>query len=818
MRFFRDGPSIPDKLLTARDEGRVVFYCGSGVSRACAKLPDFFELAQQVVKALGVPKNHSACLILQQVQNINELTGVSGLISMDHVFGLLERDFTSQDIESAVAQSLKPKNNADLTAHQILLDLATTPQGRVNLVTTNFDRLFEDCRKALKTFQPPHIPNPARHDQMDGIVHLHGIVDEAYRTAVGDRLILSRSDFGDAYLSAGWATEFVRTILDRFVVVFVGYMADDPPVQYLLEALNRKSSRFREAYAFQSGKSSATSANWQHKGVIAIPYADSNDHVALWNTLAAWAKRARNPAAWFDSTMALAQKDPSQLNPHERGQVVHMVKTLEGARKFASDDPPPPPEWLCVLDQQRRYAAPVCSGESAKNKPVIDPFDLFGLDSDIAPARPKSVDQFEKREIPVGTWDGLAAMPLDRVNLKDESHAVVRGPWSVQVPSLPPRLAAIGRWIANVADQSTAVWWAAHQFGLHPDIQKQILWRLERQDKVGNSVILQAWNYLFEYWDYRKDLRDSDWYQLESVINKHGWDHVTIRRFATISRPYLKADASWVTSSLPPDAQSDTTLRDLMTLDVDYRKLSDVPAFPDDLLPYAVCELRKNLEHAQVLESELGGYGLIDISPIIPDDKQQGNTYGRKRGLSGMVISFSSLFERLTTIDITAAKHEFDTWPSSDDTIFSRLRIWACHSSNLVSTKSFGRIIASLSDNAFWCRRHQRDLLLVLAKRWGDLPVSTRKAIEDRILQGRVRWKYEDNDVYEDHKAWESLNRFHWLETNDCELVLDLKSETTRLRKIAREWKPEYAVSAADSMEGCAGWVRTITDDSLLEL
>jgi hypothetical protein len=34
LRFLAEGPSIPDELLVARDEGRVVFFCGAGVSRA----------------------------------------------------------------------------------------------------------------------------------------------------------------------------------------------------------------------------------------------------------------------------------------------------------------------------------------------------------------------------------------------------------------------------------------------------------------------------------------------------------------------------------------------------------------------------------------------------------------------------------------------------------------------------------------------------------------------------------------------------------------------------------------------------------------
>ena len=64
MRFLKDGPSIPDDLLIARDEGRVVFFCGAGVSKARAGLSDFFGLAEEVIRRFGVPSDNAASLIL----------------------------------------------------------------------------------------------------------------------------------------------------------------------------------------------------------------------------------------------------------------------------------------------------------------------------------------------------------------------------------------------------------------------------------------------------------------------------------------------------------------------------------------------------------------------------------------------------------------------------------------------------------------------------------------------------------------------------------------------------------------------------------
>ena len=334
MRFFQDGPSIPDGLLIARDEGRVVFFCGAGVSRARAGLSDFFGLADDVIRRLGVPTDSPACKILNEARDINGRTGVSGLISADRIFGLLERDFLARDIESAVAKALQPPPAVDLAAHRILLDLATTPEGKVRLVTTNFDRLFEDCNDALHVWQPPRLPDPSRSNDMDGIIHLHGRTTKDYSGSEGDGFVLSSSEFGRAYLSDGWATNFFREIVDRFVVVFVGYTADDPPVQYLLEALNKKAGQLDDVYAFQSGTSSEASARWHHKGVEAMAYVENDGHQTLWATLEAWAERAKAPEEWYRSVIDLARKGPEHLQPHERGQVAHIVSTLEGARMF----------------------------------------------------------------------------------------------------------------------------------------------------------------------------------------------------------------------------------------------------------------------------------------------------------------------------------------------------------------------------------------------------------------------------------------------------------------------------------------------------
>ena len=56
MQFTPNGPDIPDALLQAHEEGRVVFFCGAGISYS-ARLPGFAGLVDKLYSTLGVTPN-----------------------------------------------------------------------------------------------------------------------------------------------------------------------------------------------------------------------------------------------------------------------------------------------------------------------------------------------------------------------------------------------------------------------------------------------------------------------------------------------------------------------------------------------------------------------------------------------------------------------------------------------------------------------------------------------------------------------------------------------------------------------------------------
>lgn len=815
MRFLADGPSIPDELLLARDQGRVIFFCGAGVSRAFANLPDFFGLAEKVIEKLGVTPDSAAATLVREAQEIDRRVGISGVISADRVFGLLERDFLARDIEEAVASALKPPSNCNLRAHRTLLDLATTPQKSVLLVTTNFDRLFDDCRSGLKTWQPPKLPDPLRPNDINGVIYLHGKANPAYTGAEGDGFVLSSSEFGRAYLSDGWATSFVRGILNAYVVVFVGYTADDPPVQYLLEALRKANGKLENAYAFQAGDYSEAIGRWRHKGVEAIPYNDNNAHLALWNTLDEWAIRARDPDAWRSEVIDLAKKGPSELKPHERGQVAHLVSTYEGMKKFCAGEAPPSAEWLCVFDPDRRFAKPGRCGSFGKRAHYVDPFNLYGLDSDIPPSNVDPEDFYAKRETPVEAWNAFRLNRLDRAAIRDENLSSLNGSWASVSPRLVPRIDQLGLWIAQVCDQPAAPWWAAHQLSLHKNVREYIRWELGRSKRSIPPPIRQAWRSLFEAWERPKNEFDNDWYDLKEMIDKDGWSSATIRQLGRICCPYFSAEPDYWGGPKPP-ANADIEVERLLRRVVEYPEMHEKISIPDEWCADVSRTLRENLERALVLEREIGGYGLDHIGPIVPDEERDGDGHQLNYGLSGAVMEYSSIFSQLAEVDSRAARQEFYNWPTNEDTIFARLRIWAAGKKEIVSESDFKRVIEKLSNTAFWNSHHQRDLLVVLARRWAELNSAGRKSLERRLLTGPKRWKGERLAKFKERRAWSILNRVHWLANAGCTFSFDIEEVTIPLLSFAPNWKPESAARAAESLESRGGWVKTETNHDAL--
>lgn len=814
MRFLAHGPSIPDDLLIARDAGDVIFFCGAGVSRHRAGLPDFLKLGGDVINLLGAGEKSLARKLFQRIGEIGPMDGVGGLVATDRIFSLLEREFEQADVRKAVARAIRPLDDADLSAHRTLIDLSRGRDGTVRLVTTNFDLLFEKCVDGIARAGPPLLPNP-RSATFEGIIHLHGRVDADYNGPGDEEFIISSADFGRAYLSDGWATHFMQSLLARFQIVFVGYGADDPPVQYLLEALNLHAGNRSRLFAFQPGTNLDDAALWEHRGVRAIPFDNSQGFDPLWDSLAAWAERARDVDGWYANLLATAAAGPAALDPHVRGQIAHILSTREGARRASIAETPLPASWLLALDPRQRFDAPGLVDPYGESTERLDPYASLSLDFD-TPPRPGDGDEDAKRDraIPDGSWEAFNPMPHDQEEAQNTIAGEFCGHRASGTAPLSTRLNHVGIWFQRVAHQPVALWWAAGRGPLHPHIIDMInAWLRQDPDRWPDDI-RRGWRLLIASWSDRRTDADSGYFDLSHRVQHEGWSEARVRDYADLFRPRLKVERkfglrhplSWTDADRP---------NPLLSFDIDYPHPYELLTVPDEHLAYAVSRFRENLDLARSLEAEISGHDYVFLQTTRSDDGAEPVAYD-SFGITGPIALFQQLMDRLVQLDTPAARAEIARWPSGDRYIFGRLRIWAA-GAQVTSAVEAAEILLGFSDDIFWGAEHQRDLLYAMRDRWNDFSEADRARIEERLLTSSFPWTDSTRGGKERAEAYYRLDRLHWLREQGVAFSFDVDAVVAALKPIADGWTERSGQEAADSDAPTVRSIDTDADSAALE-
>ena len=357
-RFIASGPDIPERLLWAHEEGRVVFFCGAGISYP-AGLPDFKGLVDQLYAKLGT-----------QQDPIEEQAFLKS--QYDATLDLLERRYPGQRlaVRTALAEVLKPKwrKKGATTTHEALLQLATDRQGKVRLVTTNFDRIFQCLmtkrKPAIPGYAAPLLPIP-KPTRWHGVVHLHGLLPDLPDEISLNRLVLTSGDFGLAYLTERWAARFVSELFRYYTVCFVGYSLNDPVLRYMMDALavdEMLGETRPKAYAcgsVENGGQSQTMLEWEAKGVTPLLYdvpSGTQDHSGLHLTLKEWADTYRDGVRGKEMIVALHASTPpltSSRLDFAVGRVLWALTDGLAVKHFADLNPVPPLGWLEPLAQNQ---------------------------------------------------------------------------------------------------------------------------------------------------------------------------------------------------------------------------------------------------------------------------------------------------------------------------------------------------------------------------------------------------------------------------------------------------------------------------------
>lgn len=261
-----NGVRLPDEIRIALEEGRLVVFAGAGISvPPPSDLPLFNGLASQICGGKLVAPGRE-----------------------DRVLGKLARDGT--DVHAAAARILYNENTKPTQLHDEILRLFGTPE-RVRVVTTNFDDHFSAVgqkrfkKGQLREFFAPALP---LGDDFAGLVYLHG---SARLNPRG--LVLTDKDFGAAYLTRGWARDFLVPLFSKYTVLFVGYSHSDVTTTYLARGLNQ--SEIKPRWTLVSSEIQPDGReNWAHLEIAVAEYPvdpgnSLNPHTALTGFFAQWA-------------------------------------------------------------------------------------------------------------------------------------------------------------------------------------------------------------------------------------------------------------------------------------------------------------------------------------------------------------------------------------------------------------------------------------------------------------------------------------------------------------------------------------------------
>ena len=776
MQFITNGPDIPDALLQAHEEGRVVFFCGAGIS-CPAGLPGFDGLVKQIYRLNGTTPTEIERAALGRGQ-------------FDATLDLLERRLPGQRlaVRRALAQALKPKLRPPgaTDTHAALLQLARSREGALRLVTTNFDRVFDAAAKrtgqAFEAYAAPMLPIP-KNSRWNGLVYLHGLLPHKSDDTALNRLVVTSGDFGLAYLTERWAARFVSELFRNYVVCFVGYSINDPVLRYMMDALaaDRMLGEVTpQAWALgdcEPGQEHQKTIEWEAKGVTPLLYevpAGSHKHSTLHKTLQVWAETYRDGVLGKERIVishALAQPSASTQQDDFVGRMLWALSDKSGlpAKRLADFNPVPSLDWLLEAFSNERF----------KHSDLV----RFGV-------RPRD-------EVDGNLRFSLIRRPAPY----DRSPCMLLASGGSTGSQWDDVMFHLARWLVRHLDDPRLVIWIAQRGG---QVHNSWSWLIEHE--LDRFVLLEHEGKTAELDEIRSHAQKSIpsplmrtlWRLLLSGRVKSPWHDTDLYRW----KGRLKREGLTTTLRLE--------LRELLAPQVSLKKLFhwrdeeekvDKPMRINQLVDW---ELVLAADHVHSALRDLADQYSTSVLPQLLDDFQQllrdaldllrelGEADNRSdrshwdlpsisphwqnRGFRDWVILIELLRDSwlaVRTNDSARATHIATTWFNLPNSTFKRLAFFAASQDGCIAPEQWVEWL--LADDAWWLWSTDtgREVFRLLILQGSQLAGATQSRLESTILAGPSRAMYRD-DLESDR--WQDLvARSVWLhlaKLNASRLVL----------------------------------------------
>lgn len=809
MQFVRHGPDIPERLLQAHEDGRVVFFCGAGISYP-AWLPGFSGLVTKLYQALSVTPS----LVQQSAIKAGQFDTAIGLLEAELIGG---REMVRRSLATILTPDLTAPNAT--ATHEALLTLAQNREGRTRLITTNFDRLFEEVRLEksllLPDFRAPLLPVPKT--RWDGLVYLHGLLPTAPTTSDLDRLVVSSGDFGLAYLTERWAARFVSELFRNFTICFVGYSINDPVLRYMMDALAADrllGESPPEMFAFGSyskGTEADRANEWKAKNVTPILYREHQNHTYLHKTLRAWAATYRDGVRGKERVVvesAIARPLASTKQDDFVGRMLWALSDLSGlpAKRFAEIDPVPPLDWLEPISQAL-YRHIDLGRFGVPPKATVDKKLAYSLASRPAP-------------YPLAPW----------MTLVDAGQRSSR--WDAVMPQL-------ARWLLRHLDDPQLLLWVVKRGGqLHDQLAWLIEHRFDELDKFacdGNSAGLDhirtnapnaiprpamrtLWRLILNG-HVKSSSSDLSLYQWRDQFKRDGLTASVRFALRKMLTPCLSLREPFRWSGADDQDEARDRIRDLVEWEVVlasehvHSSLRDLPQ--NDLWTQALPELLDDfsalLRDALDLMRELDGIDREHDHSYVQQpsisDHSQNNDFNDWTALIGLT---RDAWLATAAVSTDRARIVAEMWAHGPYPLFRRLAFFAATQSSLVPYEQAVDWLLADGRRWLWSEETRRETMRLLVALAPQLDATLLAELERAILLGPPRDLYDANidpddwNNIVDHGIWLRLAKMTQAGANFSELG------QSRIDALSAQYSWQLAADESDEFPiwtGGSGWI-----------
>lgn len=793
MQFIANGPDIPDALLQAHEEGRVVFFCGAGISRP-AGLPDFGGLVQRLFQQAGEPADRVESDLIEKRQ-------------FDRAIGHYElriqggRTTTRRGLPSILTADLTKQ--CAMTTHFALLILGRSRDDGLKLVTTNFDTLFEDAasRYSLPALTVYH--DPPTRPRWDGVVHLHGRMPVQPTADDLDQLVLSDGDFGQAYLTQGWAARFVAGLFRDYTLCFVGYSIDDPVLRYMTAAHALDGAQKMFAFAsYETGNAESALQAWKDKHVSPILYDDAAFHRSLHRTLHVWASVYRDGVGGKERLVArYAHRSPKESKPQNDfvGRMLWALSDQAGlpAKRFADCRPAPSLEWLLDAFSDERYRHSDLARFDVPAHKRIDGNLRFSLIRRPAPYDRAQPMRLVSGVSPETQWDAV--------------------------------MFHLARWLVRHLDDPRLVIWIAERGGqLHdrwPWLIEHELDRfaaLERDGKTSerDEILLHApkaipgplmrtlWRLLLSG-RVKSPWHDPDLYRWQGRLKREGLTttlRLELRELlapkVVLKKPFRWSDEDSSSTDEPPRIKQLVDWELVLAADHVHSTLRDLADERwKSALPHLLEDFQQLLRDALDLLRELGeadersDRSHWDLPSITPHRQNRGF-----RDWVSLMELLRDAWLAVRTNDSLRATRVAQAWFELPYPSFKRLALFSASHDGCIPPEQW--VDWLLADGAWWLWSTDtgREVFRVLVLQGRNLAGAAQDRLEASILAGPPREMYRDD--LEANRWQELVARSVWLhlaKLNTSGLIMGV-SATARLAEISTAY-PQWQLATNERDE-----------------